>query len=328
VHTYGPVPSRRLGYSLGVDIAPYKTCTLDCIYCQLGPTTKKTVRRSSFFEEEEILAQIRSALSSSPRIDFITFSGSGEPTLNKTLGLLIREIKKTSDIPVAVLTNSTLLTRAEVRKDLWAADLVVPSLDAATQEVFRRLNHPHPSLSVDAVIRGLIQFRRQFKGKIWLEILLVRGVNDSPAHLRKLREAAEKIHPDRIHLNTVVRPPAQRTARPLSLEEMRRAKAFFGKKAEIVAPFDRSEPAATQAGTEEAVMAAVRRRPMTLPDLAAVLGRHPNELLKVLDLLLKEKSIRIVHFKGEKFYEPGPSRPDSGKSGRKDDFREDKEKKR
>jgi len=192
LHTYGPVPSRRLGFSLGIDIIPLKTCSLNCIYCQLGPTPKKTTHKKEYFSSSDILAQIRKKLSSGQRIDYITFSGSGEPTLNKALGKLIRDIKKTTSIPAAVLTNSTLLSLKSTREALMDADLVVPSLDAATQEIFVKVNRPHSSLKLEEIIEGLWKFRQEFKGSIWLEIMLVKGVNDSPSHIRKLKEPSPR----------------------------------------------------------------------------------------------------------------------------------------
>ena len=183
-HLYGPVPSRRLGYSLGVDLLPFKTCSLSCIYCQLGNSPKKTIRRINPYSEKKILEEIKEFLKTGARVDFITFSGSGEPTLNKSIGWLIREIKKFTNIPVAVLTNSTLLSRAEVRKELAAVDVVVPSLDAATQRIFKKINRPHPSLRIEKIIEGLVKFRKEFKGQIWLEIMLVKGVNDCQLRLK------------------------------------------------------------------------------------------------------------------------------------------------
>src|SRR5512136_826559 len=190
---YGPVASRRLGFSLGVDIIPFKTCTLDCVYCQLGSAGKTTVRRGSFFPPEAILAQIKEALGSGQRIDVITFSGSGEPTLSKDLGLLIRAIKKMTAVPVAVLTNGTLLGRADVRRDLAAADIVVPSLDAVPASLFRRVNRPHASLDNRRIIDGLVRFREGFPGRIRLEVMLVKGVNDSPEALEAIRRAVARI---------------------------------------------------------------------------------------------------------------------------------------
>lgn len=299
---YGPVPSRRLGFSLGVDILPFKACPLDCVYCQLGPTPRTTLRRRSMFPVRDILAQVRGALGSGRRIDAVTFSGSGEPTLNKDLGRLIRAIKKMTPVPVVVLTNGTLLWRKDVRDDLAAADIVVPSLDAATAALFRKVNRPHPSLEAARVLEGLADFREEFAGKIWLEIMLVKGLNDSPTHLRALKRAADRIRPERIHLNTVVRPPAEARARPLSPAELRKARRLFGPRAEVIASFGKSGQVAAQAGLEDDVMATVGRRPVTVDDIAASLGRHRDEVLKTLARLLREKRVRAVPHRGRTFY--------------------------
>src|SRR4030042_1638360 len=177
-HIYGPVPSRRLGFSMGVDILPYKTCSFDCIYCQLGRTGRRSGRRGHFFSSRDILHQIKQAIARSPRIDHITFSGSGEPTLNTGIGDIIRKIKKMTDIPVAVLTNSSFLSRKAARRAPRAAALVVPSLDAATAAAFRRVNRPLPSLKVEDIVGALAMFRREFTGQSWLAIMLVKGIND------------------------------------------------------------------------------------------------------------------------------------------------------
>jgi wyosine [tRNA(Phe)-imidazoG37] synthetase (radical SAM superfamily) len=303
MHVYGPVPSRRLGYSLGVDILPYKTCSLDCIYCQLGPTHKKTHQRKKHLEIQAILDQIKSTIDSEEQIDYITFSGSGEPTLNLWIGKLIREIKKLTSIPVAVLTNSTLLSQKRVRDALSPADLVIPSLDAATQSVFERINRPHPSLQIKKLIEGLIKFRQQFSGQIWLEILLVKGVNDSPDHLKEIKKAITAIKPDRIQLNTVVRPPAEKEARPLKPEELDKIKEFFGKKAEVVAEFDKRLLRQGSHDLEEKILAMVARRPVTLGDMNRSLGKHKNELIKHCDILIKKGKIKQMNHEGKIFYE-------------------------
>lgn len=305
IHIYGPVPSRRLGYSLGVDILPYKTCTLDCVYCQLGPTAEATDRAGCFFEERELLSQIQDAVTSSRgRIDYITFSGSGEPTLNSGLGSLIRKIKAMTDIPVAVLTNSTLLTREEVRQALMEADLVVPSLDAATPDVFKKVNRPHASLEIRDIIQGLIRFRKEFRGQFWLEVMLVAGINDSPEHIRELKEAAAAIHPDRVQLNTVVRPPAEGFARPLTQERMEEIREIFGPEAEIIADFSEDPRLSDLETVGAAIVDLVKRRPATLTDLANSLGLHRNEVIKHLNILMGSNEIRIVYHKGRKYYEP------------------------
>lgn len=303
-HLYGPVPSRRLGYSLGVDLLPFKTCSLSCVYCQLGKTPRTTVRRKKYFSEKQILNELKEFLKTGIQVDFITFSGSGEPTLNSSIGNLIRKIKKITGKPVAVLTNSTLLARPSVRKELEAADVVVPSLDAADQKTFEKVNRPHPSLKAREIIEGLIKFRRQFRGELWLEILLVRGLNDSPAHLKKLKEAVEKINPDRIHLNTVVRPPAEKRARPLSPEELEKVKNYLGPKAEVVARFQKKEQETSPEDLRHAILSMVRRRPVSLEDLEHSLGCTRDELYLRLNELLEAGIIKKVEHSGLIYYEP------------------------
>ena len=301
---YGPVPSRRLGFSLGVDILPFKTCTLDCIYCQLGSTRKTVLRRGSWFPPEEILSQVKGALDSGRKIDAITFSGSGEPTLNRDIGRLIRAIRKMTRIPVVVLTNGTLLYRADVRRDLAAADIVVPSLDAVPEILFRRVNRPHRSLRSERIIEGLARFREEFRGEIWLEVMLVKGVNDSPAHIRAVRRAAERIRPDRIQPNTVVRPPAESRARPLAARALQRIRRELGPRAEVAASFAKRKQAAGKGDLEQAVMAALGRRPMTVEDVSVSLGRNRGEVLKALSSLLARKKVRRVAH-GRKAYFAG-----------------------
>lgn len=304
IHVYGPVPSRRLGYSLGVDILPPKTCSLDCIYCQLGSTPKKTVQRKAHYEQEEIIAQIQDILNSEKRIDYITFSGSGEPTLNKVLKRLIRDIKKITRIPVAVLTNTTLFTEDRVRRDLLEADLVVPSLDAVTQSQFTQVNRPHGSLKIDNIIRGLKVFRREFSGRIWLEIMLVKGINDSPSHIQKLKKVTTQISPDKIHLNTVIRPPAEEAAQPLTPAELEEIREILGESCEIIADFSKEEQPPHETSLESAILATVQRRPITLADMAAFLGKHSDEILEHLNQLMKKNLIKRVQHEGKIYFEP------------------------
>ncbi len=301
-HIYGPVPSRRLGFSLGVDIIPFKTCTLDCIYCQLGSTRKTVCRRGSWFPPGEILAQIKGALGSGQKIDVITFSGSGEPTLSRDIGRLIRAIKKMTRIPVVVLTNGTLLTRKEVRRDLAAADIVVPSLDAVPGNLFRRVNRPNRALDPAKIIDGLVRFRKEFRGEIWLEIMLIRGVNDSPSHIEALGAAADRIRPDRIQLNTVVRPPSDVKAKPLSPGAMGKIRDALGPRAEIIASFEKREQAPGADDFEAALLTAVGRRPMTSEDISLSLGRHRDEVLKALSSLLGGGRVRKSVHGGKTYF--------------------------
>ncbi len=302
---YGPVPSRRLGFSLGVDILPFKTCTLDCVYCQLGASSRTTVRRGSFRDTKEVLSQIREAIASGVRIDYITFSGSGEPTLNRDLGKIITGIKSMTDIPVAVLTNGTLLHRKEVRETLMNADLVVPSLDAVTPSLFARVNRPDKRLSLDRMLRGMARFRQEYKGKIWLEIMLIRGVNDSPAHVRKLRAAIEAFRPDKVQLNTVVRPPAEKGVRPLDEAGMEAARKALGEGCEITVEFPRKTDAPLKGDLDQAVLAIVRRRPVTAGDIGAALGRSPYEVRTALARLVKAGKVGEKAHGGKIFFEAG-----------------------
>lgn len=303
MHVYGPVPSRRLGFSLGIDIIPLKTCSFNCIYCQLGRTPKKSIRRKKYFSVPEILSQIRKKISSGPRIDYITFSGSGEPTLNTILGKLIREIKKMTSIPVAVLTNSSLLALKSVRRALMAADVVAPSLDAASADILARVNRPHSSLKISRIIEGLVKFRCEFKRSIWLEVMLVKGVNDSPSHIRRLKEAIARIKPDKVQLNTVVRPPAEKFARALSFRELERIKRNLGKDCEIIAEFKKKPQKPSSENLEKAILSLVQRRPVTLQDISTSLGKNEKVIKEHLHSLLEKDKIRPVGHKGLTYYE-------------------------
>jgi wyosine [tRNA(Phe)-imidazoG37] synthetase (radical SAM superfamily) len=308
-HVYGPVPSRRLGFSLGVDLLPFKTCSMDCVYCQLGAEAKTTVKRRTFVPVEDVLKQIKGVLRSGRRVDAITFSGSGEPTLHAGIGRLIRDIKRLTSVPVIVLTNGSLLGRAAVRRDLAAADVVVPSLDAVTEGVFKKINRPHPSLTAAGIVDGLAAFRRGYKGRIWLEVLLVRGVNDGLPHLRALKKAIARIRPDRVQLNTVVRPPAVKSAQPLSLEDLEQVQAFLGGPVEIIADFKKSDQTPGKKDIAGQVLELIRRRPETADGIARSLGATVVEVRRACGELEKRGAIRPVIHNGRTYFEPAFSEP-------------------
>jgi wyosine [tRNA(Phe)-imidazoG37] synthetase (radical SAM superfamily) len=301
----GPVPSRRLGFSLGVDLLPFKTCSMDCVYCQLGSSGKTTVRRREFVPVRTILGQIREALAKKKPVDAITFSGSGEPTLHSGLGRIIAGIRGLTDVKIVLLTNSSCLTGARARRDAAAADIVVPSLDAATPRVFARINRPHAGLTVEKTIDGLVAFRREFKSQIWLEIMLVKGLNDGPAHLRALKKAIARIRPDRVQLNTVVRPPAEKSARPLTREELEAVREALGGDAEIIADFSREKRTEAPADPATAIAETILRRPMTAADLSASLGLPLEEVLAQLRRMEIGGQVRSAPHSGRLYYEPG-----------------------
>jgi wyosine [tRNA(Phe)-imidazoG37] synthetase (radical SAM superfamily) len=237
-YIYGPVQSRRLGLSLGVSLTPYKVCNFDCIYCQLGRTSEPAGERKEYIPIEDILNELRVWLQNNTQeakvLDYITLSGSGEPTLNTGIGELISRIKEITSARVAVITNASLLNIREVRQALLGADLLVPSLDAVLPEIFRRLNRPHPKINLDEVIEGLLALRKEFPGKIWLEIMIVRGVNDDLAHIRKLKEIIERMNPDKIQINGPVRTTVEQEVFAADKRKLNKIKEILGEKCEII----------------------------------------------------------------------------------------------
>jgi wyosine [tRNA(Phe)-imidazoG37] synthetase (radical SAM superfamily) len=303
-YVFGPVPSRRLGMSLGIDIVPFKNCTFDCVYCQLGVTTRKTIDRGNFVPQDEVLAEIREVIDKkADNIDFITFSGSGEPTLNAQLGEMISRTKVFTDIPVAVITNGSLLYMDDVRNDLSEADLVVPSLDAITDSTLAKINRPYESLTAKILVDGLRDFTRQFKGKIWLEIMIIKGINDDMGELKQTATLVRDLKLDKIQLNTVVRPPAEDFALPLTAEEMKEIARLFDDRVEIIVDFDKIVKHKTQdeESIEERISALLRRRPCTVDDISTSLGLHRNEVIKYVNHLLQADSIKQTR-RGDKWY--------------------------
>ncbi|OYT27879.1 MAG: radical SAM protein [Candidatus Altiarchaeales archaeon ex4484_96] len=299
-YLFGPVPSRRLGSSLGVDLVPYKTCSFDCVYCQLGKTTKKTTKRIEYVPFKEVLSEIEDYINAGGSCDYITLSGSGEPTLNSCLGEIIDAIKSLTDIPVAVLTNSSLLGDDVIRRELAGADLLVPSLDAATQGVFEQVNRPCPGIDIEDIIGGLVEMRKILDGLMWLEVLLVAGVNDKPGEVDALKDAIEAIKPDRIQLNTVIRPPAESYAKPVSEERMGKIAAVLG--AELVQASNIEFTYSYKRDVEESILDLLGRRPCTLGDLSVCLGLHVNEVVKYLQELMKNKKIESISSGGGRYY--------------------------
>ena len=295
---YGPVPSRRLGRSLGVDLVPFKTCTYDCVYCQLGPTTHKTATRERWVEPSRVLEQVRGRLASRP--DVIALAGSGEPTLYAGLGEVIEGIKAMADVPLVVITNGSLLGRPDVQRDLAGADVVLPSLDAGDDASYRAVNRPHESLGFDELVEGMAAFSASFSGEIWLEVMLLDGVTGTGAMVEKFARLAARIGPDRIQLNTVVRPPAEQGARPVSPESLEHFASAFTPRAEVIAGAPGLDP--DQEATAGDVLSLVSRRPCTVTDVAAGLGLHQNTALKALTALVERGEAERRNHGGGVFY--------------------------
>jgi wyosine [tRNA(Phe)-imidazoG37] synthetase (radical SAM superfamily) len=304
-YLFGPVPSRRLGRSLGVDLIPRKTCPYDCVYCEVGPTTRQTLKRFEYKTAaiiRELAAYLRHPAA---ELDFITLAGSGEPTLNLGIGKIIAALKEMTETPVAILTNGALLHLAEVRRDLAAADVILPSLDSAIEKTWRAINRPLPGMSLAQMIAGLEALRREYAGKIWLEIMVLKGWNDTEAELAALRRVIEKAAPDKVQLNTAVRPVVEAAAQPLTEEEMQAVAAFLGTGAEVIASSPRPANAET-AVSDARFIEMLARRPMTAADVAEVLGL-PLEVVQVrLKRLCKTGLVDHSLYQDQGFYRSQP----------------------
>jgi wyosine [tRNA(Phe)-imidazoG37] synthetase (radical SAM superfamily) len=288
-YVYGPVLSRRLGRSLGVDLVPLKICTYDCVYCQLGRTTSKTLERREYVPLPDVLSQLDRRLRDEPALDFITLAGSGEPTLYARLPEVIRAVKQRTATPLAVLTNGSLLWDPQVRDSLREADLVIPSLDAGDERLFQYVNRPHDDIAFEKMVEGLVAFRQEFAKPIWLEVFLLGGVTAIDAEVQTIVHLVDQIKPDRVQLNTVARPPAEAFAIPVPDDQLRGFAAMFGDRAEVIAEPQGLPPEPGHPVTDEQMLALVARRPCTLRDIAEALGLHPAEALKRLGRLLGER---------------------------------------
>ena len=299
-YIFGPVPSRRLGRSLGVDLVPFKTCTYDCIYCQLGRTPCTTTERKPWVPLEAVLENLAKKLATNP--DYITLSGSGEPTLYSRLDELIARIKTMTDVPVAVLTNGSLFGDEQLRRQLMNADLVVPSLDAGDEPMFRAINRPHQGISFERMVNGLIDFRREFPGKYWLEVFIIGGYTAIPNELEKIIGCVRRINPDRIQLNTVTRPPAEDYALAVSADRLAELAKLFQPEAEVIADFRGVHRQAEFIAGQADVLEMLRRRPCSLEDIAGGLEMHRNEVIKYLEEIRAEKLLEESTVAGKVYY--------------------------
>jgi wyosine [tRNA(Phe)-imidazoG37] synthetase (radical SAM superfamily) len=310
-HVFGPVPSRRLGLSLGIDLIPPKTCTMDCTYCECGATTDCRVARASFVDPAIVLAELEAVLADAPRLDFITISGSGEPTLSSDLGAVIDAIRGLTDARVAVLTNASLVTDPAVRAELSKADVIVPSLDAVSREAFDRVNRPHESLDPAGIVEGLVALRSEFSGEIWLETVIVAGVNDSDDEIALIGEAVRRIRPDRVQINTVVRPPAVAGTEAVRSERLAEIAAKLGPSAEVIAP--PSGASQRRIGeAEKLVHEMAARRPVTVQDVSAAVGMSLAESAKLLGAMTDEGVLEVVRH-GQMLYHRAMARKGEGK---------------
>jgi len=292
-YLFGPVLSRRLGMSLGVDLMPHKTCSMDCVYCECGRTTNLTTERKEYIPTELIIKELSDFLGKKPELDYVTFSGSGEPTLHSGIGKIIRYLKRNfSNYKIALITNGSMFHNAAVRREVKIADVVLPSLDVVSDRNFEKVNRPERGLENKKIINGLVNLRKIFDGKIWLEIFVIPGINDSLSELKLLKNTVRKIMPDKIQINTLDRPGTEKWVVPEKYSKLNMIKKYFGRNSEIiVAPSRRKRKSGYLKKTENEILNTIKRRPCTFDDLLNSADLSEQKLNKYLDELIKSKRI-------------------------------------
>ena len=300
-HLFGPVPSRRFGRSLGVDLIPFKTCCYDCIFCQLGRTTDLTLNQREYVPMQQVMDEFDQWLENSGQADQITLAGSGEPTLYKGFGKIISHIKSKTNIPVAILTNGAVLHNPEVRKSAAKADIVKISLSAWDEASFQKINRPCDDLTFDMLVEGEIAFRKEFKNKLFMEVFVIEGINSEPYQIKKIADIARKIKPDMVQLNTAVRPPAESFVQPVKKEKLLEFAEIFEPKAEIIAAYKASSASEIKVNENE-IFEMLLRRPCTAGQIADAFSMHLNEVAKYIGKLLAEKKIKSIERNKEIYY--------------------------
>lgn len=285
-YLFGPVPSRRLGRSLGVDLTPFKTCSLDCVFCQLGRTTNKTMLRKEYVPVADVNSELDMWFSKGGTADYITLSGSGEPTLNTGFGNVIEHIRAKGSVPAVLLSNGTLFWMPEVREAALQADIVKLSLSVWDQFSFEHVNRPHDKLDLKRIVGGQRAFREEFDGRLWIEVFLIWGLNSTQRDVEKIAELVAAVEPDEVHLNTAVRPPAEDFVEPLPQSRMEALTSLFRPPAKIIAEFP-SDKTASIAANEETIVDILQRRPCSARQIADVFGVHLNEVSKYLGKLTR-----------------------------------------
>jgi wyosine [tRNA(Phe)-imidazoG37] synthetase (radical SAM superfamily) len=289
-YVFGPVPSRRFGRSLGIDLTPHKTCSLNCVFCQLGRTDQATLARKNYVPTADVIAEVRHWLRSDGNADYLTLSGSGEPTLHAAFGDVLTFLR-TQPVPSVLLTNGTLFSLPEVRASAALAHVVKVSLSAWDQQSFEWVNRPHHSLRFETIVDGLKRFRSGYDGQLWIEVFMLAGINAMPADVEKIADLCRQIRPDRIHLNTIVRPPAEAFAAAVPLAQLEALTGLFEPPARIAAGYDGQPSPTIEAGTTD-ILAMLQRRPCTIKQIEAAFGLHINEVSKILGQLMHNDLIR------------------------------------
>jgi len=300
-YIYGPVPSRRLGLSLGVSPIPSSTCNYSCIYCQLGRTKNLTNQRKVFFPVMDIISELKDYTKTNPKYDIITIVGEGEPTLYKNLGLLIEKIKEMTEKPIAVITNGALLSKSSVRKELLKADFVLPSIDASTEEMFKKINRPYGKINYNEVLNGLIDFSKEYNGKLLIETMLIKNINDQESRLLALKNVLSEIDYDRLYINTPVRPPAENNVKEPSVKALNKA-------VEILKGISIEQLISTGFFSNEkdhyiAIKTIIQRHPMNQFEIRSFLDERNCETVEeIMERLSKDPEVQVNNYKNYKSY--------------------------
>ena len=304
-YVFGPVPSRRLGQSLGIDPVILKTCNWNCVYCQLGRTIPLINQRKEYIPTQDIFSQLVQALEDHQKggIDWITFVGSGETMLASNVGILIERIKQITKIPIAVITNGSLLYLPEVRRELLLADAVLPSLDAGNAKLYKRINRPHPQVTFNRLVNGLKLFRQEYHGKLWIEVMLMKDLNDSVETLTEIASHLRVIQPDEVHILLPTRPPVEPWVKPADQEGIQRARDIFGSIARVVNTTDGVFELAENENLVDAVIDIITRHPMKESELLETLKKYSKgEVQNTLVLLEKSRKAQVVTRYGERYW--------------------------
>lgn len=304
---FGPVLSRRLGQSLGIDPIPLKTCNWNCVYCQLGRSVPLQHERKVYIPSEEIIKEVEQFFRQPqpPPVDWVTFVGSGEPTLHREIGWLIRQVKALTEKPIAVITNGSLLYLPEVRQDLRVADAVLPSLDAGNPTLYRKINRPYPKFTFERLVEGLIAFREEYLGKLWVEVMLVKGLNDTEPALQEIATILDQIRPDEVHLNLPTRPPVENWVQPPDEEGLLRAMSILGDIAHVVHPAQRRWTIDPHQDVVETILGIITRHPLREDDLLRSLSTLPHDQAQtILQELAYSGKVQVIERYGTRFWCP------------------------
>jgi len=303
---FGPVPSRRLGRSLGINNIPPKICTYSCIYCQIGKTFKMSSERSIFYQPEHIFESVKSKVKDTSNkqgiIDYLTFVPDGEPTLDKNLGKEI-DLLKSLGVKIAIITNSSLLGLDDVRKDLYKADLVSVKVDSIDPDTWKKINRPHKSLDLEKIKSGLIEFSKNFKGILFTETMLIKNYNDTPIDLIKTASFIKRLNPQKSFISVPIRPPAEKTVEIPNEEKINLAYQIFCEnnlQTEILIGYEGND-FFYSGNVEEEILGITSVHPMRKDAIESYLRKAGVGFEIVIDMIEKDK-IREINYKGHKYY--------------------------